>query len=148
MEERFQLFTTLVANINRCIKKIKTEEMSQFNLKSVHVSCIYYLYKSDALTVKELCDVCEEDKANISRAVEHLETCAYVMPRPSGSKRYKAPIKLTEQGEEVAQIICDKVNSVLRKASVGVSDEEREVLYRTLGAISDNLLAICEDYDI
>ena len=45
MEERFQAFTVLVSNLNRCIYKIKTEEMAEYNLKSSHVSCIYYIYR-------------------------------------------------------------------------------------------------------
>ena len=66
MEERFQAFTVLVANLNRCIYKIKTEEMAEYNLKSSHVSCIYYIYRYGSLTPTELCDLCGEDKANIS----------------------------------------------------------------------------------
>ena len=68
MQERFQTFTVLITKLNRCIRKIKTEEMAEFDLKSPHVSCLYYLYKADSLTAKELCDICEEDKANISRS--------------------------------------------------------------------------------
>ena len=41
--ERFQTFTVLITSINRSIHKIKTEEMAEFNLKSAHVNCLYYL---------------------------------------------------------------------------------------------------------
>ena len=70
MEERFQVFTVLIAGINRSILRIKTEEMSEFNLRSSHVSCLYYLYKKESLTAREICNLCGEDKANISRAVK------------------------------------------------------------------------------
>ena len=73
MQERFKTFTILVSNINRCIHKIKTEEMADFNLKSSHVSCLYYIYKENSLTAKELCGLCGEDKANISRTIKFLE---------------------------------------------------------------------------
>jgi len=73
MEERFQAFTVLIGSINRSIHRIKTGEMSEFQLRSSHVSCLYYLFKSGSLTAKEICTLCEEDKANISRAVRFLD---------------------------------------------------------------------------
>ena len=78
MQERFKTFTVLISKINRSIKKIKTEEMDEFNLKSHHVSCLYYLYKSNSLTAKELCDICAEDKAALSRSLEDLERNGYI----------------------------------------------------------------------
>ena len=55
MENRFKLFTILNSRINRCIRKIKTEEMSEFNLKSTHVSCLYYLHEQKLIKIKILC---------------------------------------------------------------------------------------------
>ncbi len=146
-EQRFQLFTTLIANINRSVKKIKTEEMSEFNLKSVHVSCIYYLYRSGALTVKELCDICDEDKANISRSLEYLEEIGYINPRPSGSKRYKAPLELTKEGERIGEMINSKVDKILIGASEGISEQDRAIMYKSLETICTNLRKVCDGYD-
>ena len=78
MEQRFETFTTQIAKISRCIRRIKTGEMAEFNLKSPHVSCLYYLYQSDGMTAKELSDVCDEDKAAISRAISYLEENGYI----------------------------------------------------------------------
>ena len=73
MQKRFETFTALMNNIGRSIRRIKTEEMLGFNLKGPHVVCIYYLYVKKSLTAKELCDLCEEDKANVSRNIDFLE---------------------------------------------------------------------------
>ena len=81
MQQRFETFTVLISGINRNIRRIKTEEMEEFDLKSHHVSCIYYLYMQDGLTARELCDLCEEDKANISRALDFLEKQGYTVLR-------------------------------------------------------------------
>ena len=43
MEERFETFTVLIARISRSIKRIKADEMADFELKGPHVSCLYYL---------------------------------------------------------------------------------------------------------
>ena len=61
MEERFQAFTVLITGISRSIHRIKTEEMSEFELRSSHVSCLYYLFKENELTAKELCDKYTEE---------------------------------------------------------------------------------------
>lgn len=147
MQKRFKAFTTLVTNINRYIKKIKTEEMSKYNLKSVHVSCIYYLYREGGLTVKELCDICDEDKANISRAVEYLEDQGYIRERAKGSKRYKSPLELSESGEKVGGIIADRIHNIFFEVSSEIPEEDREAMYRSLEVISENLRKYCERYD-
>ena len=147
MQERFQTFTTLIARLNRCIRKIKTEEMAELDLKSPHVSCLYYLYKTDSLTSKELCDVCEEDKANISRSIEFLEKNGYIVCRSKTEKRYKSPLVLTEKGRETGAYITCEVDAILDAVSVGISAEDREIMYRSLSVICDNLQKICDAYE-
>ena len=67
MKERFKTFTVLIAKISRNIKKIKNQEMEEYGLRCVHVTCLYYLHSAESLTATELCDMCGEDKANMSR---------------------------------------------------------------------------------
>ena len=69
MQQRYETFTLLNAQISRCVRRIKAEEMADLSLKSAHTSCLYYLYRNGSLTLKELCEVCEEDKANVSRSI-------------------------------------------------------------------------------
>ena len=147
MQERFQTFTVLIARLNRCIRKIKTEEMAEFNLKSPHVSCLYYLYKADSLTAKELCDICEEDKANISRSIEFLEKNGYLVCRSKAEKRYKSPLVLTEKGRAAGEHIVRKIDAILASVSEGVPEDQREIMYRSLSVICDNLQKICDAYD-
>jgi DNA-binding MarR family transcriptional regulator len=73
MIERFETFTVLINRISRNIRKIKNQEMAEYKLRSVHISCLYYLYKEAQLLSTDLCERCEEDKATISRALEYLE---------------------------------------------------------------------------
>ena len=73
MNERFERFTVLITKISRNIRKIKNKEMADYDLRSPHVSCLYYLYVSESLTATDLCERCEEDKATISRSIDFLE---------------------------------------------------------------------------
>ena len=147
MEERFKTFTVLIASISRTIRKIKTEEMAELELKSVHVSCLYYLYKANSLTAKELCDVCEEDKANVSRSIKFLEQNGYICAEPAKKKRYLTPLVLTQKGKATGKLVAEKIDRVLMAASDGLSDADREVMYRSLALINENLQHICECYN-
>lgn len=146
MEERFQAFTVLIAGISRSIHRIKTEEMSEFELRSSHVSCLYYLYKQGSLTAKEICDICDEDKANISRAVKYLEEKGYVSCTSSFGKRYQSPLQLTDEGRIIGEKIVLKIDRVLAVASEGLTDEEREVMYKGLSVVNKNLNKLCDSF--
>lgn len=147
MEERFSTFTVLIAKIHRQIRRIKTEEMAEFDLKSPHVSCLYYLYKEKGLTAKELADICDEDKGAISRSLEHLEACGYLSCASTAKKRYRARLCLTTKGLEIGKRISEKIDGVLALVGQDMSDEERATLYRALGIISRDLQGICDKYD-
>ncbi|MBO5910172.1 MAG: winged helix-turn-helix transcriptional regulator [Clostridia bacterium] len=141
--ERFHTFTTQIAKISRSIRKIKTEEMKEFDLKSPHVSCLYYLYKeSSGLTATKLCDICDEDKAAISRSIEYLENNGYIECNSKTEKRYNSPLLLTEKGKNVGKHIANRIDNVLQLASVGITDENRAVFYQSLKIISENLQKI------
>lgn len=145
MENRFEVFTTQISKISRYIRKIKSIEMSKFNLKTTHVSCLYYLYKSkDNMTAKELCDICDEDKSAISRSIDYLEKNEYIMCTSKTEKRYKSPLFLTEKGKTVGIEIAKKIDNFLNEASEGISEENRDNLYKSLAVISNNLQKICE----
>ena len=144
--DRFETFTVNIAKISRNIKKIKSKEMEQFNLKTPHVSCLYYLYKKGySLTAKELCEICDEDKAAISRSIEYLEKNAYLTCESKLEKRYRSPILLTEKGKHVGEYIVKKIDGILNVASKGISEEDRKVFYKSLLIISENLQKMSEN---
>ena len=146
MEERFELFTALILNIGRCIRKIKSEEMEEFQLKSYHVSCLYYLYKEKSLTAKALCELCEEDKANVSRALDELEALGYLADRGQTGKRYRRSLRLSDKGLEVGAHLMRKIDTVLQSVSDGLDEEHRRVMYESLSLLSTNLQKKCDEY--
>ncbi len=147
MEARYETFTVLLNRINRNIRKIKNEEMANYELRSPHISCLYYLYTSEELTAKDLCERCEEDKATISRSLDYLEKNNYLICKSDSKKRYNAPFELTEKGMCAGKRIADKITSVLDEISIGISDEDRAIFYRSLNVISDNIDKIAKSYE-
>ena len=139
MQERFETFTVLINRISRSIRKIKNQEMAEYDLRSAHVSCLYYLYTNQGATATDLCERCEEDKATISRALDHLETSGYLTCESKSPKRYKSPLILTRKGNEVGKKIADKISRVLDTIGGGLTEEERSAFYRSLSIISESL---------
>ena len=139
MTERFETFTVLINRISRNIRKIKNQEMAEYQLRSVHISCLYYLYGTQGLTASDLCERCEEDKATISRALEYLEDNGYITCQSRTAKRYKSPLMLTDMGREVAKKISLKVDAILAEISDSLTEEERMAFYRSLTIISNRL---------
>lgn len=149
--DRYETFTVLITKISRNIRKIKNQEMKEYNLKSIHVSCLYYLYKANGLTAARLCDKCEEDKATISRAVDYLEQNKYITCESKTTKRYNSQLFLTSKGQKVGKEIVQKIDYVLNEVGDVLSNEERESLYRSLSIINTSLenvtkqnISICE----
>lgn len=142
MADRYETFTVLISKISRNIRKIKNQEMADYDLRSPHISCLYYLYLSDGLTATELCEKCEEDKATISRSLGYLENNGFLTCDSRSAKRYKSPLVLTEKGRAAGKRIADKITFVFDKIGTGLTEEERISFYRSLTIISDGLEAM------
>ena len=147
MTERFETFTVLINRISRNIRRIKNQEMAEYNLRSAHVSCLYYLYTDKGATATDLCELCEEDKATISRALDYLETNGYITRETNTAKRYKSPLLLTDLGLAVGKKIADKIDGVLDAISDGLTENERIDFYRSLSIISQSLEGVCQKYE-
>ena len=139
MEERYETFTVLIARINRSIKRVKSAEMAEFQLKGPYVSCLYYLSLTDGLTAAALCERCDEDKAAISRSLDDLEKSGYITCESSTGRRYRAPLHLTERGRAVCRGINERIDRIVDSASQGLSEAERKSMYQALTLISENL---------
>ncbi len=143
--ENFEKFTSLVAGINHSIKKLKTEVMAEFDLRSTHLYCLYYLCRDGSMTATELCDMCTVDKALMSRTVKELTERGYI--RRSADKRYRAALALTEEGKKVAERVTEYANAYFLSARDGISDAERKTLYRSLEHINERLSELCDKYE-
>lgn len=134
---RFETFSSLIAKINKNMRKLKTHEMQQFDLRSSHVQYIYHLYREKALSLKQLSEMCISDKAAVSRGIDELQALGYV--KQSDKKQYKLFFSLTDEGEKIAKALSLRIESILEATRCGLSDEELLAFYSQLSIISDNL---------
>lgn len=143
MIQRFQDFLTGITVCYKYIQRIKNAEMTEFGLKGTHVACMFYLHHNpEGLTAAQLCQLCAEDKATISRIVADLRSRGYI--RQGTGKNYRAPLHLSEAGVEIARQMDPLIKSWVSVGGEGLTDEQRELFYQSLALISDNLRAKLE----
>ena len=147
MPSRYNNFKILITKIARGIHKVEEKEMQQINLKSQHISCLYYLSISERLRAKDIVELYLEDKGQVSRSLDYLEKNGYILCESKAIKRYNAYYYLTEKGKEVSKYVETKVNDIVDAVSNFLSDEERFTMYRCLAKISKNLEKVDEKCD-
>ena len=146
MISRYELFTACVASMYHDIQKIERTEMAKFGLKGPHAQCLLAMsHFPDGITASRLCDLCEKDKAAISRTLGELEKMDLVIRENNNGNRYRARLMLTEKGRLAAESVNRKAQQAVEQAGAGLDDAQREVFYRVLGLIAGNLNAICKD---
>ncbi len=137
MDKRFENFTITVLKMSKLVQKIKMLEVEDYQLKAVHVMCVYYLCENPSgLTASELSRYTLEDKAAISRALTHLKEEGYVQ---YDAKKYNAVVKLTKKGEELAAVLLCKATKAVDFVGGSFTDDERGKFYETIATISENL---------
>ena len=146
MVTRFEQFSAAVASIHRSIQKIERVEMARYGLKGPHAQCLLAMSRHpEGVTSSQLCIICDKDKAAISRTVAELEREGLVERCLKGKNRYRAPLKVTEQGKLAAEHVAERAKLAVEKASEGMTDEQRVTLYKVLDLIAGHLQTICEE---
>lgn len=137
MIQRFQAFVTGITVCYKYIQRIKSAEMTEFGLKGTHVMCVFFLHHHpEGLTAAQLCQLCAEDKAAISRTLATLQKEGYIV---SGEKKYRALLQLTPKGEDLARQVDQLISQWVGFGGDGLSEEDRATFYRCLELISANL---------
>ena len=121
MLERFEDLTAGVTQVYKNIQRIKKQRMNSLGLKGTQVMCIYYLsIHPEGMTAADLSRITETEPG----------------------RKYRAPALLTEKGRETAVKIQQLILQATEAGGQGLTDEEREIFYRALFQIADNLSAL------
>lgn len=144
MLQRFEAFVTGITLCYKYIQRIKSAEMTEFGLKGTHVMCLFFLHHNpQGLTAAQLCQLCAEDKAAISRTIASLQEQGYL---EDGSRKYRAPLTLSPAGLELARQMDAVIEQWVGLGGDGLTEQERAVFYRSLEQISGNLKEKAENF--
>ena len=142
MIKRFEQFVSGITVCYKYIQRIKALEMPELEpgMKGSHVMCIFYLEQNpDGLTAAQLSNLCQEDKAAISRTLSELVERGFVAGGEKDGKRYRALLVLTEKGQALAEKVDKVISRWVEAGGDGLSEEERAAFYHGLELISGNL---------
>ena len=146
MLERYEQFSGAVSSLYRYIQKIERDEMIKYGYKGSFAQYLVVLVRRpDGLTSTQLCEICDKDKAAVSRAVGEMEEKGLLVRESTGETMYRAKLKLTEEGRRAALFVCGRAQSAVAAAGRGLSEEARTAFYSSLGLIAQNLHTISKE---
>ena len=109
MESRYELLSGSISSMYHDIQKIERTEMAQYGLKGPHAQCLLAMKKHpEGITAARLCEVCEKDKAAVSRILAELEEAGMILRENRNGSRYRAILLLTDRGQEAAAAVVEK----------------------------------------
>lgn len=146
MIDRFSQFCTSIASIQRSIMKIERVEMAKYGLKGPHANCLVAMARyPEGITAARLCEVCDKDKAAISRTLSELEQAGMILRQDPEGKRYRSLLRLSEKGSEIVNSVNERILLAVAKASEGYDMEKQQIFTRVLSLVAGNLQGICRD---
>ena len=146
MESRYELLSGSISCMYHDIQKIERVEMAKYGLKGPHAQCLLAMKRHpEGITSARLCEVCDKDKAAISRTLGELEAAGMVTRENRNGSRYRANLTLTHQGQAAAEAVVEKARLAVEKAGVGFGEAERETFYRVMAIIAGNLHKLCRE---
>ena len=136
MIDRFERFTVALAESSRCWHKLAGEEMKAYGLKGAHATYLTMLSRHpEGVTVQELCEMILKDKSDASRMLAILEEKG--PGQQAGRLRRQGGAHRT--GRAAAYQVRRRACRAVAEAGRDLTEEERDVFYRALESITDNL---------
>ena len=145
MISRFERFSFAISGIYRSIQKIERDEMERYGLKGGYAQYLVAMARHpQGLTSTQLCEICDLDKAAVSRSIGEMEERG-LRERLAVNNAYRAKLRLTEKGLAAADYVSRRAQQAVAVAGSGLSEEERGVLYRALESIAAHLQVISKE---
>ncbi len=140
MLNRFERFSFAISEISRCWRKLASEELAKYGLKSPHATYLTTLYKyQNGITVPQLCEIIGKDKSDASRMIAILEDKGLACKIDVDGSLYRGLWVLTDKGKDAARQVSIRAAKAVELAGKDLDDETRETFYKALESITANL---------
>lgn len=146
MIDRFEQFVSYISVIHRDIQRIERDEMEKLGLKGAYAQYLVAMHRyPEGITAADLCEVCDKDKAAVSRAIAEMEIHGLLHKMGERENRYRALLRLTEKGREAAEFVCRKAVTAVQIAASEIDDETRKIMYHALRSVAGGVKMICKE---
>ena len=107
MLDRFEQFSYSIYNIYKYITKIERDVMEKYGLRGAYAQYLVIMSRfPEGITSSKLSEICDKDKAAISRIVCEMENKGLIRRETDKANLYRAKLVLTEEGHKAAQYVC------------------------------------------
>jgi len=118
--------------------------MEKYGLKGAYAQYLIAMdHYPEGITAAKLCEVCDIDKAAVSRVLSEMEK-KHLVER-LGEIGYRARVRLTDEGKAAALYVAKRATLAVEMAGKGLSEEERRIFYRALERIAGNIQTLSKD---
>lgn len=140
MIDRFERFSYSISEMSRHWHKLASDEMARYGLKGTHSIYLLMLHRHpDGLTAPQLCELCDRDKADVSRMMTIMEEKGLVTREYARESKYRGIFKLTPSGVTAAEHVRLRTSLAVEEAGKELTEEQRQNFYFAMDSILNNL---------
>jgi len=146
MISRYEQFANAISGIYRSIQKIERDEMVKYGYKGAYAQYLAAMLRHpEGVTSVQLCEICDKDKAAVSRMVAEMVEKKLIIRESENDNMYRARLRLTDEGIRAAEYVRQRAVAAVAAGGRGLTDPDRQVFYNTLELIAANLNDVCRD---
>lgn len=129
----------LIHDAARAVQKRFEARASGHNLSAAQWRLLARLVKAEGAPQARLADLMEIEPISVSRLLDRMEDGGWIERRPDPADRRVRMVFPTARGRQVFAEIKQIASEIYEEALAGLPPGEREVLYRGLRTLIDNL---------
>ncbi len=129
----------LVSSIYRCQVSIINKRFDKYGIGSGQYIFLIHIAKNPGINQKDLSEKIKIDRANTHRAIRKLESLGYIYTYRDEEDRRNIKSFLTERGQDLMPVIKSELMGITDIMVGDFDDGEREVIFRLLERIEQNV---------
>lgn len=143
---RFEQFSFAISSINRYVQKLERDEMIKYGYKGSYAQYLVVMHRHpEGITSAQLCEICDRDKAAVSRVVTEMKKKGIIKWENKNDSRYRARLILTDEGKKAAEFVCERACAAVAVVGETLGEQERKIFYGILDMFAEKLQILTKD---
>ena len=128
------LICLLIDNANNAKQEV-TKKLKQYNV-TCRQAVVLKVISNDAISAKNISELCDMDKATLSLILSKLASNGYVEQKTNNEDKRENIYSITQKGIDILPIVESAENEYRNKILTKLSDKEYNQLLITLGKMN------------
>ena len=132
---------SLISKVREQVNRFIVTEMLKHGIQGIvtsHGDIIFALFSKTRLTMAEIAEKIGRDKSTVTALVDKLVRIGYVTKERDTEDTRVVYVTLTQKGKELKPIFDTISKETLEVFYLGISEKEKEELFRILNKINNN----------